>query len=109
MKVLGVRSLLVLSILLTVVSAWITYLNVQQKKDSTDLVIHTYKVIQSSTRLLSLLKDLESGHRGYLLTGDSTFLNPYHEALADIDDDIDTLVTLVKNNPAQLSLLREKL
>ena len=76
MKALSVRSLLVLSILLTVVSAGITYLNVQQKKEAISLVIHNYKVIQASTRLLSLLKDMELGHRGYLITGDTSFLQP---------------------------------
>lgn len=108
-KAIGVRSLLILSIILTVVSAVITYLNVQQKKESIALVIHTYKVIQASTRLISLLKDMEIGHRGYLITADTTFLQPYHEALMDIDHDIDTLTSLVKENPQQRQLLKERI
>ncbi len=109
MKALSVRSLLVLSILLTVVSAVITYLNVQQKKEAISLVIHNYKVIQASTRLLSLLKDMELGHRGYLITADTSFLQPYQEALMDIDHDIDTLTSLVKSNERQLDILQQKL
>ena len=109
MKAIGVRSLLILSVLLTIVSAVITYLNVQQKKETIALVIHNYKVIQASTRLLSLLKDMEIGHRGYLITADTTFLQPYHEALLDIDHDIDTLIALVQNNERQLEILRQKL
>ncbi len=109
MKALSVRSLLVLSILLTVVSAVITYLNVQQKKEAISLVIHNYKVIQASTRLLSLLKDMELGHRGYLITGDTSFLQPYQEALMDIDHDIDTLSSLVKSNERQLEILQQQL
>ena len=109
MKAIGVRSLLVLSLILTVVSAVITYLNVQQKKEATALVIHHYKVIQASTRLLLLLKDMEIGHRGFLITADTNFLQPYQEALLDVDHDIDTLVTLVKENPRQLELLQYSL
>src|SRR5215831_11869573 len=35
-------------------------------------------------RLVSLLKDAESGQRGYLITGDVRYLEPYHAALPDI-------------------------
>ncbi len=109
MKAISVRSLLILSIALTMVSAVITYLNVQQKKEAIALVIHNYKVIQASTRLLSLLKDVEIGHRGYLITADKSFLQPYEEALLDINYDVDTLKQLVLNNPRQLEILQQKL
>jgi signal transduction histidine kinase len=109
MKAISVRSLLILSIALTIVSAFITYLNVQQKKEAIGLVIHNYKVIQASTRLLSLLKDVEIGHRGYLITTDKSFLQPYEEALLDINHDIDTLKQLVQNNPKQSEILEQKL
>lgn len=90
-------------------STVITYLNVQQKKESIGLVIHTYKVLQASTRLISLLKDMEIGHRGYLITVDTTFLQPYREALMDIDHDIDTLTSLVKENRQQLEILLQRI
>ena len=38
---------------------------------------HTYVVISSADDLLSALKDAETGQRGYLLTGDEAFLEPY--------------------------------
>ena len=101
MKVVGVRFLLILSILLTVVSAAITYRGVQLKKEVTSLVIHHYQVIQASTRLLSLLKDMEIGHRGYLITADTSFLSPYHEALRELDDDMDTLSLLIDQNRSE--------
>jgi signal transduction histidine kinase len=34
---------------------------------------------------LSTLKDAETGQRGYLITGDETYLQPYNEAVAGID------------------------
>lgn len=109
MKGLGVSTLLVLSVVLTVISAFITYLNVLQKKEATTLIIHNYKVIQASTRLLSQLKDMEIGHRGYLITADTTFLQPYQEALKAIDFDIDTLNDLVKEKPRQRDVLLNRL
>ena len=108
-KTIGVHSLLILSVILTVISAGITYLNVLQKKEATGLVIHHYKVIQASTRLLSLMKDMEIGMRGYLITSDSTFLEPYQEARGQIDANIDTLTALVMENPRQMEILQQRL
>ncbi|MBV1796652.1 CHASE3 domain-containing protein [Siccirubricoccus sp. G192] len=36
--------------------------------------------------LLSIVKDAETGGRGYLLTGDEAYLGPYHQALRDIEE-----------------------
>lgn len=36
-------------------------------------------------RMLSLLQDTEVGQRGYILTGNESFLEPYNRALAEID------------------------
>jgi len=104
-----IRILLITSIALTIISAGITYLNLQEKKESTALVIHTYEVIQSSSDLLSLIQDLETGQRGYLLTGDSSFLQPYHKALTAIDNDIRHLKEVVSYNPRQVALLNDRL
>lgn len=109
MKAIGVRFLLILSIFLTIVSALITYLNVLQKKEATALVIHHYQVIQVSTRVLSLMKDMEIGLRGYIITSDTLFLQPYQQAVGSIDHDIDTLTLLVRESPRQMELLQKKL
>ncbi len=45
-------------------------------------------VIQSLGHTFSTLKDAETGQRGYLLTNDKTYLQPYREALATIDKDL---------------------
>lgn len=38
--------------------------------------------------LLSAVKDAETGGRGYLLTGDEAFLEPYHQAARQIEGDL---------------------
>lgn len=104
-----IKILLITSIALTLISAGITYYNVLEKKESTDLVIHTYEVIQSSRRLLTLVQDLETGQRGYLLTTDSSFLDPYHTALIDLDADIKYLKQIISANSRQTGLFDHKL
>jgi signal transduction histidine kinase len=103
-KNIRIKILLITSITLTIISAGITYYNVLEKKESTNLVIHTYEVIQSSRRLLTLVQDLETGQRGYLLTTDSSFLEPYHAALIDLDADIRYLKGIIASNARQTGL-----
>ena len=42
-------------------------------------------------RLLSSLKDVETGQRGFLLTGQDDYLGPYREALPRIDEELRAL------------------
>src|SRR6202000_990164 len=39
-------------------------------------------------RLLGWVRDAETGERGYLLTGRSEYLAPYHQSLDSIDEDL---------------------
>jgi PAS domain S-box-containing protein len=55
-------------------------------------------LIQTET-VLSLIKDAETGQRGYLLTGSEEYLKPYQAALAEISGDLDKLSQLVASNP----------
>ncbi|MCP3699549.1 MAG: diguanylate cyclase, partial [Aliivibrio sp.] len=41
-------------------------------------VIHTHDVITNSEKLLSSFKDAETGQRGYLLTNNVSYLQPYY-------------------------------
>ena len=61
-------------------------------------------------QLNSLLQDMldaETGQRGYLLTGDETYLGSYTEALADIAPTLDKLRNLYLDDRAQLGQFAE--
>ena len=47
--------------------------------------------IVSATRLLSALKDVETGERGFIVTGEENYLQPYIAGLAKLDDDLQRL------------------
>ncbi len=54
-------------------------------------------------KLLQHMLDAETGQRGYLLTGDSRYLEPYNTALADIGQNLDALRQLFTPYPPQLA------
>lgn len=68
-------------------------------------VNHTNLVISDATALAKAAIDVETGSRGYLLTGDETFLAPYQSGLADFDRTAAELRLLVDDNPNQVSQL----
>ncbi len=51
-------------------------------------------MIIGSTQLLSTLKDLETGQRGFLLTGKDAYLQPYDAALSQMPGQMDALAKL---------------
>src|SRR6185437_1854361 len=57
------------------------------------------------TDLVSRLKDAETGQRGYLLTGEEQYLQPYRDALTGLETDLKSLRQSSSNNPE----LRERL
>ena len=54
-------------------------------------------------KLLQHMLDAETGQRGYLLTGDERYLEPYNAALADIDHNLDSLRQLFTPYREQLA------
>ncbi|WP_165864191.1 CHASE3 domain-containing protein [Capsulimonas corticalis] len=64
-------------------------------------VAHTYQVMDHVRAVISDLKDAETGQRGYLLTGDPAYLQPYLTGKSAVDRDIKTLRVLTLDNLSQ--------
>lgn len=70
-------------------------------------VDHTRQVLLDLSRTDSLLKDAETGQRGYLYTGEARYLAPYDLAITQIDAEIDTIARLTADNPRQQARIPE--
>jgi PAS domain S-box-containing protein len=70
-------------------------------------VDHTDQVLDQSGHLLMLLVDMESGTRGYVVTGDETFLHPYLEGAKRSDSEFEALDRLMDDNPPQQQRLKD--
>lgn len=64
-------------------------------------VSHTRLVLFELTLTESLLKDAETGQRGYLYTGDPKYLAPYKQSVSQVEKHIQTLADLTADNPLQ--------
>src|SRR3569832_126235 len=71
-------------------------------------VEHSDQVIAQANYTQKLLVDMETGLRGYLVTGNSEFLEPYEQARLAIAPAFDQLSRLISDNPPQLQRLKKK-
>ena len=83
------------------VIAMLSYGSLQTRSASAGLVAHTLEVIAEMESFLSGMKDAETGQRGYLLTGNESYLAPYTLARATVPRRLDALRSLTQDNPAQ--------
>ena len=67
---------------------------------------HTDTVISQANTGQKLLLDMETGKRGFLLSGDPKFLQPYTDAATRITPALDTLDGMVSDNPEQKRRLK---
>jgi PAS domain S-box-containing protein len=77
------------------------YTEVVKLRANDGMVDHTHQVISSLRHIQSMVTDAETGQRGYLITGDSSYLEPYNQALLTLDEEEATLRALVADNPGQ--------
>ena len=70
-------------------------------------VDHTSQVLDRSGHLLNLMIDMESGTRGYIATGDESFLQPYLEAEKRLDPEYQALYGMMADNLPQQQRLKE--
>ena len=77
------------------------YIYTQKAKINANLVEHTQEVLHKSDNVILDVINIETGFRGYLLSGNETFLEPFINATKKINFDIFELTNLSKENPNQ--------
>jgi PAS domain S-box-containing protein len=89
-----------LAIASLILNAVITYSSLRALLDSWHSLTRTHDVLVGLDAVLSDLSDAETGQRGYLLTGDESYLEPYRRALALVDADLNRLQVLTADDVA---------
>lgn len=98
------------AVLFFLISGYVSYSRIRIVQENAAWVAHTYEVLVSIDTLLSLIKDAETGQRGYVVTGKEEYLEPYNSALLKIENQIEKIKTLTDDNPLQqerISIVRK--
>src|SRR6516162_2746396 len=83
---------------LLAVNTWLGFNNIRQMRSESMTVSLTRDVLFALGDIISLAKDAETGQRGYIITGDPTYLDPYNSAVARLDEQIKLLEQLTAHN-----------
>src|SRR5579859_6534705 len=80
---------------------WQSYRSTAQLAEAAQWREHTYEVLDSLDNAVAKLSDAETGQRGYLLTGDQAYLEPYRTGIKGVDQALAHLKRLTSDNPNQ--------
>src|SRR5277367_4327438 len=95
----------VASVLALIGIGWFSYSTTAQLVAAEDIFTHTYKVIATLESGRAIFTDAETAQRGYLLTGDESFLKDCTNAQAQVNGWVEKMRKYVSDNPAQLQRL----
>jgi PAS domain S-box-containing protein len=79
----------------------VSYISVMRLNAHAASVAHTYRVLGGLGELLAAVTDSETAERGYVITGDESYLEPYRQSAQVIDRQTKALRELTADNPAQ--------
>ena len=88
-------------LMIFIVVGLMAYTNVSQLDENTASVDHTHKVLDKVDGVLLSLVNIETGMRGFVLTGDEAFLEPTIAGKVDLATYYDAGQALTIDNPAQ--------
>jgi PAS domain S-box-containing protein len=94
------------TLVLIVASADVLWNSFERSKEAGESVEHTYRVLVSCERFLSIIRDTESSMRGYVITHNRDFLTPYNAGLEAQGRIMADLQSLTRDNAAQQQRLK---
>jgi signal transduction histidine kinase len=92
---------LALALLLLISISYVSYRSTIGFANSARLVDHTHLVIKQINQVLADVREAENAQRGYLITGDSTFLQPYDAVVTRLPDEMALLRDVLSDNLEQ--------
>jgi signal transduction histidine kinase/ActR/RegA family two-component response regulator len=91
----------VASVVLLAVVLWVAHLSLREVQVTSDLSDHTQEVRVALDAVSESLLKMETGQRGYLLTGEQSYLEPYDAGASALDAQLKHLEDLISDDAEQ--------
>ncbi len=85
----------------------VAYRSIHTLTQTSYAVTHSHLVLEHLATTLSLMKDAETGQRGFIITGDDSYLAPYQSAVPEVTRILRELRDLTSDNQAQQRRIAE--
>jgi len=83
------------------VVAVMSYSSLLRNAEDRQWVVHTYQVMGKLDEVLIGMTDAETGERGYILTGEDSYLLPYSHGLSEVQRSVEEVRKLTADNANQ--------
>jgi len=103
----SLRVIFVIAVFILLFLSSIAYKHNRDLNESSKLLMHTYEINLQLERLMSAVKDAETGQRGYIITRNARFLTPYIYSREKVNTSFITLKKLTADNPVQQKNLQK--
>jgi signal transduction histidine kinase len=100
-------SLLFAAVAVVSFNTWLAFRSISMLLDSEFQVQHTLEVEAQVERIMGSAKDAETGSRGFLITGDENYLEPYKSAVVELPEELDQFGVMARESPVQQAMLGE--
>src|SRR6185369_15729270 len=97
----------VIAVLAVLLIAFFTDNALEARQQAAESVTHTMQVLERAQQLLTTMADAETGQRGFVLTNEDRYLEPYTKARTNVQGLYQDLVSLTADNPEQRARLDE--
>lgn len=98
-------ALVAVAIVASTVSVWHSFRQIDALRTLTGKVESAYQVLLATGAVTALMTDAETGQRGYVLTGDESYLEPYQLGVAQVGPQLDQLASLIGQSDEQAARL----
>ncbi|HTL03682.1 MAG TPA: CHASE3 domain-containing protein [Vicinamibacterales bacterium] len=92
---------LIFTLIVLTLSTWLSYRSLADILRNDERVIVSQALLAELNATLSTLKDAETGQRGFLITGEESYLTPYNRAVSESAQHVQRLKVLTADDPDQ--------
>ncbi|WP_353131844.1 response regulator [Pseudopedobacter sp.] len=85
-----------ISLLILILSSGASYISIQKLIQSREEIAKTREIVESTIEVLVDLQNIETGQRGYLLTGRDVFLEPYNSGAKKVYSSLEKVKKLTE-------------
>ncbi|MEL1241659.1 CHASE3 domain-containing protein [Flavobacterium flavipallidum] len=86
-----IRAVFLIAFFILIFLASVTYRHIKELDKISDSITNTYEISLELGKLISYIKDAETGHRGYIITNDSIYLDPFINARKNVNHSFQNL------------------
>ncbi len=92
---------------LVVVNAGVAFHNLRRLRHDANQVARTHVILEGLASTVATITDAETGQRGFLITGDESYLAPYQASQAHSDEQLAELARALADNPQAADKLQQ--